>query len=267
MSRLVIIFAVLIVRVNSQQCIKLMTSLCDEGGHQPQPGLGQPGLPGKAGRPGNIGPRGPTGPKGEPGETSVFNSSAINNELVEFKTKMKNQNKRIVAQNQLLLSVIKELPEIRAKVCSAGMQDGSIELDQISASSIYHNTANYGLQTSRLNDDVGCGWLAKTKLGGDWLQIDLKKDTVLYGIATQGARGPEEWTTTYQVGYKCKDCESFTIISEETGDGNPKLFQGNTDKNSVVLNDFPDPITARYVRIYPMTYKSWPVIRMDLITC
>ena len=46
----------------------------------------------------------------------------------------------------------------------------------------------------------------------------------------------------------------------------PKVFTGNTDKNSIVLNDLPS-IEARYIRVIPMEFKGQICMRIELCEC
>ena len=79
---------------------------------------------------------------------------------------------------------------------------------------------------------------------GEWLQLDTGAVQALAGVVTQG-RGDAGWWTT-----------SFAVKVSENGDDWTEVacgrwFQANTDMNTKVLNPFPEPVSARFVRIYP----------------
>lgn len=46
-----------------------------------------------------------------------------------------------------------------------------------------------------------------------------------------------------------------------------QLFNGNTDRHSVVYHQFTRPFTAVYVRLYPRTWYSWISMRAEIYGC
>ena len=92
------------------------------------------------------------------------------------------------------------------------------------------------------------GWLpgsARTGFAdGEWLQLDTGSVQAIAGVVTQG-RGDAGWWTT-----------SFAVKVSENGDDWTEVacgrwFQANTDMQTKVMNPFPQPVRARFVRIYP----------------
>ena len=69
-----------------------------------------------------------------------------------------------------------------------GLENGRIRDSQITASSEYHSKTR--AQNGRLNFRASGGrtgaWSAKFNNVNQWLQIDLKQQTVITGISTQG---------------------------------------------------------------------------------
>ena len=47
----------------------------------------------------------------------------------------------------------------------------------------------------------------------------------------------------------------------------PQIFGGNTDRQSLRVNRFDNPVTARYFRITVASYHNHPTMRMELLTC
>ena len=43
-----------------------------------------------------------------------------------------------------------------------------------------------------------------------------------------------------------------------------KVFIGNIDRNTVVRNTLPVPAVCRYVRLVPITYRTYVSLRMEL---
>lgn len=94
----------------------------------------------------------------------------------------------------------------------------------------------------------------------------MKQDQILYGVATEtGSYSYGRWVTSYTVSYKTDMDQSFLDIKDESGA--ILIFQGNTANRTIVINDFPGGITARYIRIHPLTYHELPLLRFDLFTC
>ena len=46
-----------------------------------------------------------------------------------------------------------------------------------------------------------------------------------------------------------------------------QVFQGNTDKDTVVSHVFPQHIRARYIRIWPKTWTNHVAMRVELYGC
>ena len=122
------------------------------------------------------------------------------------------------------------------------------------------------------------GWSAKNNdninLGLKWLQMDLGSPMVVNGVVTQG-RGPglgqklnalnnpfvNQSVTSYQVSYS-NDATTWEPVDKDAN-GNGAVFQGNTpavynssaNQNTKISNVFANPVTARYIRIIPKSYK------------
>lgn len=46
----------------------------------------------------------------------------------------------------------------------------------------------------------------------------------------------------------------------------PLKFTGNTDASVTVKNRLPVPVTARYIRVVPLTWHTRPALRVELFT-
>ncbi|KAK3746556.1 hypothetical protein QZH41_017034 [Actinostola sp. cb2023] len=77
-------------------------------------------------------------------------------------------------------------------------------------------------------------------------------------IATQGRPNSGQRVTLYTIAYK--DDSNVDWIYYE----NQKVFQGNTDSDTVVSHVLQKPIVTKYVRFYPKTYSGWPSMRAEL---
>lgn len=45
------------------------------------------------------------------------------------------------------------------------------------------------------------------------------------------------------------------------------MFYGNVDKDTPVLTEFPEPVVARYIRIYPQTWNGSLCLRLEVLGC
>jgi len=236
----------------------------------------------RQGPPGKRGPHGPAGMKGEKGNPGEFYSDA--DELLELKNKfgslfeLTTQLQQNFTSKQLQLeaelnAAKDELDIVNnllsgSRVCAVGVADSGIIADhQLSASSTYSN--DYTPQHARLRLTSGAGaWTVSkgNRRVGEWLQVDLEVATRLTGVATQGSfRAHAEYVTSYKIEFKTEDSKPFNVITDD--ENNIKIFPGNTDYNTIVLNKFDKAITARYFRILPTTWNNWPALRIELYIC
>ena len=82
--------------------------------------------------------------------------------------------------------------------------------------------------------------------------MDTGSVRALKGVATQGNSMYQEWVSSYKVSVS-NDASSWTSV-----DGG-FVFTGNGEQgNAVVSNDFAAVVSARYVRIEPVTW-TWHI--------
>ena len=113
--------------------------------------------------------------------------------------------------------------------------------------------------------------------------MDLGETKTIHSVVTQGRNKYAEWTKTYKVEVG-NTTSSMSFITNE--DGSIKviypmsdnknihrihlyfqIFQGNSDNTNMAFASFEPPIDAKYFRIYPLTYSSYPDLRFDLLDC
>ncbi|NWI69409.1 MFGM protein, partial [Todus mexicanus] len=96
---------------------------------------------------------------------------------------------------------------------------------------------------------------------------NLLRKMRLSGIITQGARrvGQQEYVRAYKVAYSL-DGREFTFFKDEKQDAD-KVFQGNVDYGTMQTNMFNPPITAQFIRIYPVMCRRACTLRFELIGC
>lgn len=148
-----------------------------------------------------------------------------------------------------------------------GMISGDIRDWQITASSTFPAAwaprceEKYG----RLYQPNRRSWCAQQKGTSEWLQVDLGVEALVTGVMTQGRGDSKEWVTAYRVGYS-QDAIKWDYV-DSPQPGRQRVFEGNTDSFSVKHNYFDEPVTARFIRIYPVKYEGHPSMRMEVIGC
>ncbi|XP_066019015.1 uncharacterized protein [Pocillopora verrucosa] len=165
------------------------------------------------------------------------------------------------------ISMTTEIFGCPACMTALGMESQAIEDAQISASSQLdgnHSAIQGRLHLTRNSQKQG-GWTALTDDRNQWLQVDLNTFARVTVVATQGRNGFKEWVTKYSLQYS-DDGVTFTFYKEPDSNSE-KVFDGNRDSDTVVYNKLTSPITARYIRLKPMTWNNHISMRMDLYGC
>merc|ERR1739838_1103000 len=197
--------------------------------------------------------------KGEKGEAGEFHSDA--EALASLATKYENLlNRTMKLESQLNYMAT-------CSVRAAGIEYSAIIEDRQLTSSSQYPVSDCEPRDGRLHSTTGYGWLMSQPYRvGEWLQVDLESNRKILGVATQGRRGHSCcYTKTFKLEYKTEEQQSFDTISDD--EGNVKIFNGNVDNDSVMKNNLYQPITARFVRISPLTWHGAPVIRWELYLC
>ncbi len=91
------------------------------------------------------------------------------------------------------------------------------------------------------------------------------KPQVINGIATQGSPITDKWVSQFVISYST-DGFHFTPITDAST-GKSKIFTGNSDRNTVMKNIFPQ-ITAQYIKISPVQWSPVGIaMRFNVFGC
>ena len=84
---------------------------------------------------------------------------------------------------------------------SVGVADRNIIPDSRITASTFHDSSYYYPYYGRLHENRGRGgWCTRTTSDRtDYLQVDMGTVRSVCAVATQGASGPTEWTTSYKL--------------------------------------------------------------------
>ncbi|KAM4676520.1 lactadherin isoform 2-T2 [Discoglossus pictus] len=152
-----------------------------------------------------------------------------------------------------------------------GMEGRAISDAQITSSSLYHaflGLQRWGPNLARLNNKgIVNAWTANHYDKRPWIQVNLLRPMRVSVIMTQGASrvGTAEYVRTYKVSYSV-DGQDFVYYKDEGRDVD-KVFTGNVDNNGIKANMFSPPITAQYIRVYPVVCQRACTLRFELIGC
>ncbi|XP_066297862.1 adipocyte enhancer-binding protein 1-like [Branchiostoma lanceolatum] len=144
------------------------------------------------------------------------------------------------------------------------------------AATITASTVHQGCSTERallnsqpaVRDDTAGGWAAAWCAAdqyapGQWLQVDLNSTTSIAGVITQGRADIDQWVTSYKLTFS-SDGAVWDTYSEQ---GQEKLFEGNTDRTTEVEHLLVPPVTARFVRLNPLTSYAHTSMRVEVLLC
>ncbi|KAJ8397962.1 hypothetical protein AAFF_G00433090 [Aldrovandia affinis] len=153
-----------------------------------------------------------------------------------------------------------------------GLKAGVVRESQISASSVWEwsdmsgQPSVWGPPGARLKK-AGLPWAAAHSDQHQWLQVDLKREMRITGIATTGSTLSEYpfYVSAYRVLYS-QDGQSWQPFREADLDRD-KVFQGNTNYHHEVRNNFIPPIEARYVRVSPTRWQQRIAMKLELLGC
>jgi len=146
------------------------------------------------------------------------------------------------------------------ETCSLGVVAYSPSYKRFDASSTWGNVDMGKREYSRPRLNSYGGYVPSKASKEEWLQIDVGTIQDVTGVVLQGRSTYDQRLTTFRVQVSEKG-DSWADV--ECG----RIFDGNTDRNTHVRALFDKPIKARYVRIIPETWYSWPSFRAGVLLC
>ncbi|CAO2621092.1 Coagulation factor VIII [Lemmus lemmus] len=148
-----------------------------------------------------------------------------------------------------------------------GMENKVISDTQITASSCFTNMfASWSPSQARLHlQGRTNAWRPQVNDPKEWLQVDLKKTMKVTGIITQGVKSL--FTSMF--------VKEFLISSSQDGhqwthilhNGKVKVFRGNQDASTPMVNSLDPPLLTRYLRIHPQVWEHQIALRLEILGC
>ena len=114
----------------------------------------------------------------------------------------------------------------------------------------------------------GIGWLAgsdRYTKKSNWLQMETVSGNIemIKGVVTKGHFTKKRYVKKFKV-FVSRNGESWKQVKNTS---NQEEFTGNNDNthNSSKKNYFNETVEAKYIRVYPTDYKSYPCLRLGYI--
>ncbi|XP_072482670.1 coagulation factor VIII isoform X2 [Notamacropus eugenii] len=148
-----------------------------------------------------------------------------------------------------------------------GMENRSISDAQVTASSHKASVfANWAPSHARLNlAGRTNAWRPRENGQREWLQVDFWKLMKITAVTTQGVKSI--LTSMY--------VKEFVLSSSQDGkhwtffrqNNEVKIFKGNQDHSSPVVNPVEPPLFARLLRIHPWSWVNHIALRVEVLGC
>uniref|UniRef100_A0A8B9SRU5 Coagulation factor V n=1 Tax=Anas platyrhynchos TaxID=8839 RepID=A0A8B9SRU5_ANAPL len=118
-----------------------------------------------------------------------------------------------------------------------------------------NNSGTYNAWSTTMKDDL------------PWIQVDFQRQVLLTGIQMQGAKQflKSLYIQKFFIAYS-KDKRKWKTFKGDSFQAQ-KIFEGNSDANSIKENIIDPPIIAKYIRVYPTQAYNRPTLRMELLGC
>ncbi|XP_053435824.1 coagulation factor VIII isoform X1 [Nycticebus coucang] len=148
-----------------------------------------------------------------------------------------------------------------------GMESKEISDSQITASSYLTNMfATWAPSQARLHlQGRTNAWRPQVNNPKEWLQVDFQKTIKVTGITTQGVKSL--LTSMYVKEFlisSSQDGQRWTLFFQN---GKVKVFQGNQDSFTPVVNSLDPPLLTRYIRIHPQSWVNQIALRLEVLGC
>eukprot|EP00058_Branchiostoma_floridae_P020372 XP_002605862.1 hypothetical protein BRAFLDRAFT_90819 [Branchiostoma floridae] len=133
----------------------------------------------------------------------------------------------------------------------------------ITASSEYKSDfASFRARHSALPTTGYC-WVPSS-VEDQWLQVYFGKTTDVTGVVIGGGGTNWDlgsWVTSFTLAFSMDGALWAPYRGRNDG---VQVFQGNRDRYNKVSRPFPDPVTSRYIRLYPIAYEGWIAVAMEV---
>ncbi|KAM5221720.1 coagulation factor VIII [Ctenodactylus gundi] len=148
-----------------------------------------------------------------------------------------------------------------------GMESKSISDAQVTASSYFTNMfATWSPAQARLHlQGRTNAWRPQINNQKEWLQVDFLKTMKVTGVITQGVKSllTSMFVREFHIS-SSQDGLHWTFVFQN---GKAKVFQGNKDSFTPVVNSLDPPLLTRYLRIHPQSWANQIALRLEVLGC
>uniref|UniRef100_A0A8D0HMX9 Carboxypeptidase X1 n=1 Tax=Sphenodon punctatus TaxID=8508 RepID=A0A8D0HMX9_SPHPU len=167
-----------------------------------------------------------------------------------------------------LVSLAPECPPLGLE--SLRVSDAQLRASSIQRYGLGAHRGRFNIQSGIHDGDMyDGGWCAAQKDQNQWLEIDARRPTRFTGVITQGLNSiwTYDWVTSYKIQFS-NDTHSWGG-SQHQASLSFQVFPANKDPETPVLNAFPAPVVARYIRINPQTWfeNGTICLRTEILGC
>ncbi|XP_071483328.1 uncharacterized protein [Diadema antillarum] len=141
-----------------------------------------------------------------------------------------------------------------------GMMDGQIPDTSVTSSSCY--SRYFCASHARLNVPES-SWLAAKNDYSQWIRADLGAVYSISGVMTQGQSNLDQWVTSFTLSHSVSNNQWDSVLDSCTGE--PKVFVGNKDRNTPIVNYLEHPLRASSIRLEPKSWHRHIAMRFEVL--
>lgn len=151
-----------------------------------------------------------------------------------------------------------------------GLRRNILEVKNFRSSSTDYTWSGAGWYAHLARLDSGSlvnAWRPAVDDRNQWWEVDMGDIFRVHAIVTQGSsryRTPQ-YIKSYKIKYSVLQNGPWFYVL--TGTGNEEVFKGNWDKDGRVTNNFLPPLTAKYIRLEPLTWHNHISLRAEIMVC
>jgi hypothetical protein len=137
-------------------------------------------------------------------------------------------------------------------------------IDAIETGAVVYTSTNYdinhqfGFRLNTISPGFASSWVADVQDLNQYIQIGVGEPHRWYSVKTQGRYGSDQHVINYIVQHTMNGRD---WVEADNG----RIFDGNTDSNTVVENRFNQPFMARAIRICPTAWRSYIAMRVEAV--
>jgi hypothetical protein len=151
--------------------------------------------------------------------------------------------------------------------CAAGKYQDAVVVttNPPEASRTYSSISGAGgVQHDKSMLDGTFCWAAGSNTLPQWMQIDLGSSFRVHGVVTQCRFDGDQCVLEMEVQYSLT---TSGFVSATALDGTTRFFLPTSwSSTAKTLSNFSQPVTARYIRIYPQRWYNWMSMRAGVLT-